>query len=729
MKKHIFFAGMSVFLASVIIPPVPAFADCTTSFSLGSSNIRVGSRGESVRGMQSALNTILGESLVLDGVYGPKTKQTVMKMQTTIGTKADGVVGPQTALKINEFLKTKCGTEGTLTKPETTYTHSVKSFGTKKEAEAFLKDKVKNTALVRNFGPEVMMAADTAGAPVAKTTSAGSSSNFSQTNIQEAGVDESDIVKTDGKYIYTLSGKSIDITSAGSNGELEKIKTISLSGDAHDMYLSDGRLAVMMYAYEEKQYQNPKVSADTQVSSDFRPGTYSVSFLRTTIYNITDPMNPKLERTYDIEGSYMDSRIIDGHLYLISQKYLYNNTCCTIMPMVKENGRSLNISAPVYYFDMPYRDYAITQVHSINLKDSKSIKESNFLLSGGHMLYASDKALYLSYTDYQYPEVQPMVDDAPMVKMAILPTGQERTVIHKIDINKGSAKLSGTGFVPGSAINQFAFSEHNGNLRVATTVGNNWNGTKSTNNMYVLDSGMKIIGKLEGLAPEERIYSVRFMEDRAYMVTFKQVDPLFVIDLATPTAPKVLGKLKIPGFSSYLHPYSENLLIGIGQDTKTIGGRTTTNGVKISLFDVSNVARPREVDNLVLGGAQSSSEALYNHKAVLFSKEKNLLVIPFQEYNYEKPNEQFMGAVVLSINEKDISLRGKITHEDNKTWESAINRSLYIGEYLYTLSQKFLQSNALDSLKTVDSVELSIPKTTYPVYPIEPMPLVGATLR
>lgn len=708
MKKITLLMVLSLFIGSFITSPIPAQAECSNSFSLGTSNIKPGSRGESVRGMQSALNTILGESLSLDGIYGKNTKSLVMRMQTNIGAKADGVVGPQTASKINEFLTKKCAGTDSAAAEQKNFTHKVKTY-TKKEAETFLKEAVKNNTrfAMLSRGAENLAMADSSTESAA--TKSSTSSNFSTTNIQEQGVDESDIVKTDGKYIYTLSGKNIDIVQAAPEGKLAKVSTIKLSGDAHDMYLSDGKLVVMMYAYEEKQYAPAKLPAGTEISSDYRPGSYSVSFVRTVIYNVANPASPVLERTYDFEGSYVDSRVVDGYLYLVSQKYLYD-TCCTIMPMVKENGKLLNLSSTVSSFDMPYRDYAITQIHSISIKNSKEIKEANYLLSGGHTLYASDKAFYLSYTDYQYPEIEPLSDtpnsDLPTARIAMIPTGQERTVIHKIETTKGSTKLLATGYVPGSAINQFAFSEHNGNLRVATTTGNNWNGTTSKNNMYVLDGNLKTIGKIEGLAPEERIYSVRFMGDRAYMVTFKQVDPLFAIDLSSPTNPKVLGKLKIPGFSSYLHPYSENLLIGVGQDTKTVSGRTTTTGLKVSLFDVSNVTKPREVDSLVLGGSQSSSEALYNHKAFLFSKEKNLLVIPFQNYD-EKPSKQFYGAAVFSINEKEISLRGKVTHDQNNSWESSIQRNLYIGDYLYTLSQKFLQSHDLGTLSTVDSFQLS----------------------
>jgi len=702
MKKISYLFAFGVFVTSLVLPTTSAYADCS-NFTLGNSNIRPGSRGESVRLMQSALNTILDESLVLDGIYGKNTKGLVMRMQTNIGATADGIVGPKTATKINEYLNNHCN--GTDAVAQKKYTNEVKTY-TRKEAEVFLKTSISSVGGTRLTKEDLTFASDALDSSDAKSSSAPS---FSSTNIQEQGVDESDIIKTDGEYIYTLSGKNIDVVATNSIGNLSKVSTIKLSGDAHDMYLADDRLVVMMYTYEEKQYASAKLPSGTQVSTDYRPATYTISFVRTAIYNVANPAQPVLEQTYDFEGSYLDSRIINGYLYVISQKYLYD-ACCTFIPMVKENGKVRTIANTVSYFDMPYHDYTITQIHGIAIANPKEIKEANYLLSGGYALYASDEAFYLSYTDYQYPE-SPVIDDATInddltVRVALLPTGTERTVIHKITAQKGVTRLATTGFVPGTALNQFAFSEYDGNLRVATTTGNNWNGDNSQNNLYVLDGEMKTIGKLEGLAKGERIYSVRFVGERAYMVTFKQVDPLFVIDLVDPKKPTVLGKLKIPGFSSYLHPYSDSLLMGIGQDTTTVKGRTTTTGLKVSLFDVSQVSRPREIDSVVIGGGASSSEALYNHKAFLFSKEKNLLVIPFQDYD-DQVTKQFSGAAVFSINEKEINLRGKISHADQNVWESSIQRSLYIDENLYTMSSKFLQSHELATLKAIDSFGLT----------------------
>ena len=251
----------------------------------------------------------------------------------------------------------------------------------------------------------------------------------------------------------------------------------------------------------------------------------------------------------------------------------------------------------------------------------------------------------------------------------------EKTVIHKIAINKDKMEYKAVGEVTGSVLNQFSMDETDGKFRIATTKNQIWSQymdekeVQSYNNLYVLDENLRAIGSLENLAQGERIYSVRFMQNRAYMVTFQQTDPLFVIDLSNPQSPKVLGKLKIPGFSNYLHPYDDTTLIGIGKDTsEREGGGVTTKGLKLSLFDVADVANPKEIDTYVMGGVGSDSIALNDHKAFLFSKEKNLLVIPVAIRESVKLNEwgklTFSGAAVFKVDKNGFELKGKIDHSD-----------------------------------------------------------------
>ena len=253
---------------------------------------------------------------------------------------------------------------------------------------------------------------------------------------------------------------------------------------------------------------------------------------------------------------------------------------------------------------------------------------------------------------------------------------------------------------------------------------------------------MKTIGEITKIAPEERIYSTRFMGDKLYMVTFKQIDPLFTIDLSDPTNPEIVGQLKVPGFSSYLHPYDENLLIGLGKDTYvTDNGGVRTKGIKLSLFDVSDFENPVEVDTIIIGDEGSSSIALDEHKAFLFNKDKNLLVIPVREvgekYETDKNgyfrNKVWNGAYVFTITSNGFDVRGKVSHSEKDDeyyyWSSPFNvkRSLFVGDNLYTFSDSLVKVNDLGTVEEINEIELPYDSKWYPFrqnYELEePMPI------
>ncbi len=292
-----------------------------------------------------------------------------------------------------------------------------------------------------------------------------------------------------------------------------------------------------------------------------------------------------------------------------------------------------------------------------------------------------------------------------------------------------------SGEVPGRVLNQFSMDEYQGYFRIATTTGyvaRFLSEATSANHVYVLDSKtLEIKGKLEKLAPGEEIYSARFMGTRCYLVTFKKVDPLFTIDLSNPAEPRVLGKLKIPGYSDYLHPYDDNYLIGIGKETVEAeeGDFAWYQGLKISLFDVSNVTSPKEVGKIIVGDRGTDSPALWDHHALLFDKKRNLLVIPVLEAKIfrEKysssipPNTYgeyvFQGAYVFRVSpEEGITLRGRITHlEDQEGLDKSgyyfsskctVTRSLYVGDVIFTVSSGKIKANSLADLSEISEVEL-----------------------
>jgi uncharacterized secreted protein with C-terminal beta-propeller domain len=295
-------------------------------------------------------------------------------------------------------------------------------------------------------------------------------------------------------------------------------------------------------------------------------------------------------------------------------------------------------------------------------------------------------------------------------------------------VNEDGISYEATTVLDGWVESQFSFDEYRDSLRVATTIGDSWDeDAVSRSNVYVLNQNLETIGSIKNIAPGERIYSVRFSGDKGYVVTYKEVDPLFVIDLSNPQNPQILGELKIPGFSEYLHMYDDDHVIGIGYETEIeeqdrgngIEQVEVAKGLKLSLFDVSDPSNPKELHTQVFGGAGARSDALYEHKGFTFDKEKELLVIPAQlskvfgpEYD-QRVSRVFDGALVFNVRlDSGFTEVGKITHlspEEQErlgrgeyvesAWEKSIDRSLYMDDYLYTISDVAIKVHKLWDIK------------------------------
>ncbi len=295
-----------------------------------------------------------------------------------------------------------------------------------------------------------------------------------------------------------------------------------------------------------------------------------------------------------------------------------------------------------------------------------------------------------------------------------------KTIIHKISIDGSSLEYQAKGSVPGRLLNQFSMDENDDRFRIATTIEyyTPYSGVVRSNAVYVLDEDLKIVGGLDEIAPDESIFSARFMGDRLYLVTFQQIDPFFVIDLSS-DSPKILGELKIPGFSNYLHPYDEDVVIGVGRDTKEIGnGRVQQLGVKIALFDVSDVSKPKVLDDYIIGDSSTHSESLHDHKAFFFDKNKSLLSIPISSdvKSLEGVSEKLIapdwnrwnGFYVFDLDTDDgINLKGTITHSENDRGYYSIgnSRTFYIENVLYTASELYLKMNSIDDLDEINSIK------------------------
>jgi len=583
-------------------------------------------------------------------------------------------------------------------------------------------------------------------------------SDYSKTNIQVEGVDEADIIKTDGEYIYIVSGGNITIVKAYPPEEAKVLSKIILEGSVSGIFINGDKLAVFeteygIYPlYESEVVYDPasnseevnEPTADDEPSSVTEPKNgstpddeprvpeptepivepaipivYEPPTTSIKVYDISDKENPVLKRDFSVDGNYFSSRMIGDCVYVVATQYTFFMETDVFLPRVHSDNETEVISADgIYYYNFSDTSYSFTTIVALNIKnDAQAPTHETILLGGTSTIYVSQNNIYLTFPDYTWQEDETM-----------------KTTIQRIKINKQTITFEAQGEVPGYVLNQFSMDEHSGYFRIATTTGHiarTFTEATSENNVYVLDMNLNVVGKLEDLAPREKIYSARFMGDRCYLVTFRKIDPLFVIDLKEPTDPKVLGKLKVTGYSDYLHPYDENHLIGIGKETVAAeeGDFAWYQGVKISLFDVSDVSNPKEVTKYEIGDRGTDSPVLDDHKALLFDKARNLLVIPVlvaeidpNKYNGEIPDNTrgdyvWQGAYVFDISLDGLQLRGKITHMEDGTdllksgyyfkSEYSVQRALYIDDVLYTISSMKVKMNSLETLAEINAVELS----------------------
>ena len=586
------------------------------------------------------------------------------------------------------------------------YNDDVRSFSNSSEMKQFIDDSRAeyNDRNIRDSGGPTVLLGGTGEITTTMMMDAGGSTDYSETNIQVDGVDEPDIVKTDGKYLYVLTGDEVVILRAYPALYAQVVSRIQLDYHPSGLFVTDSRLVIIGSEYYYGYHY----------LWDSRPYYHGASVL---VYDISSRSNPNLILNVTAEGYYLDSRLIGDHVYLAVTYYMYYgyNDDEIRLPEITNNGVSRQIQPwDIYYWDDPASSYTLTSIISINVEDS-TLDQKVYLTDAGHQMYASKDHVYLAKYHYIYT-----------------PSSSGRTwfpstVIHKIAIKDGRIGYVASGIVPGTILNQFSMDEHNGYFRIATTVGSWWWGRDdSKNNVYVLNEDMETVGKLEGLAPGETIYSARFFGNRCYLVTFKKIDPFFVIDLRNPKDPKVLGKLKIPGFSTYLHPYDENHVIGIGKNADDQGSFAWFQGMKMSLFDVTNVYRPKEVAKVDIGDRGTHSEALYDHKAFLFDRSKDLLIIPVQlhevdesKYPGEIPPNAYgefvtQGAYVFKLTIEDgFELKGTISHMD-ENWENPytywrgpfVRRSLYIEDNIYTISNGMVKINDMDTIDEIKAIEL-----------------------
>ncbi len=527
---------------------------------------------------------------------------------------------------------------------------------------------------------------------------------YSITNIQVAGVDEADDVKTDGKFIYTIANNIVYILDAGATNPqdakvISKIETNNtyLSG----IYLStDGtKLAVLGNKYVDYIY------AVEKERDLILPPYWNTPSTFVRVYDVSDKANPIMVRNFTISGTYFNSRMIGDYVYAIVTENVYRSNDGTAnLPLVTTETKTSNIDATrIFYVNSYDSYYTYTTVFSVNILDSaKSPSNTTIMMGGTSDMYVSAKNIYIVSPNWSSEN-------------------QYTTNIYRVSINQENLEVEAKGSVWGNPINQYAMDEYNGNFRIATTMWFEDNATtkdgavfkvsRQMNSIYVLNEDLTVIGKLEGFKKDESIYSVRFAETKCYVVTFKQIDPFFVIDMSNPAAPKVAGELKIPGYSSYLYPIDENHLIGIGKENGTL---------KLSLFDVTNINAPAETAKYTVEASYSDSTALYDPHAFLFDSQRQLLVIPVSinggriipllsnqdSLVTSKALDYWQGVYVFNVNsESGITLKGTVAQIENENtlW---VSRSQYIGNTLYTFSNSRVQLNNFENLAFLAQIDL-----------------------
>lgn len=562
---------------------------------------------------------------------------------------------------------------------------------------------------------------------VGSTESSSSSSNtkdYSTTNIQVENVDEADIVKTDGDYIYSISEDNVIITDAKDPKQPKVVATIQSEDDdiPEDIILYKDKLVVISTKGNQTQryYYNNRMNTVVK------------------IYNITSREKPVLTKSYEMYEPYYTSRCIDNVLYVISSGNLRKEDDEIVVGYNEDNmEKEMSIDKIKYLKDVKTTKQTLISTVDLN-NETADIKLDSYLMNISNA-YVSENAIYLLNQKYNNDSKIPIKLLFGFKGVFGLEDYYEMdsesgyyTEIYKFDI-KENVEYKAKTKVKGKTINQYSLDEKDNHLRIALY-------DNDGSRVAIFDEDLKQIGISDNVAKGEKMYSSRFIGDKVYFVTYKTIDPLFVMDLSNEAKPKVLGKLKIPGYSTYLHPYDENHIIGIGMETKEIINRNSNGkvisttakvvGMKMALFDVSNVNSPVQISSVVIGDSRTTSAILTNPKALLFSKEKSLIAIPVNNYsqdfevtssnnyetminNYTKYSKPYNaeGYFVYNINVQDgFKLKGVITHEKtNATYyysNSKLLRGLYIDNNLYTVSETMIKVNELDSLKAVGELKL-----------------------
>lgn len=532
------------------------------------------------------------------------------------------------------------------------------------------------------YGVAESASADTASVTTASVTMASSEEGYSDTNVREEGVGEADIIKTDGKNLYILNGNQIQIVGIESD-EMEPLGTIELESESYfaELYVKDSRVVVFytLETYEDHGDGLGKIYRQETIAE---------------IFDTSNPSDPQKVTKISQSGNYNSMRAVGDYIYLFSDFYtdisLGRDGISTYIPEIQgETVASDNIFMPSSTNSTNY-----TVISAFSLQNPEEQIDRKAVFGSGGLFYVSSENIYICETLWNSGDNDLM-----------------QTCIRKLSYEDGKITPIGQTRIDGTLNNSYSIDEYDGYLRMVVTIDS---GTSNVmplaedlivstddvaveeyttyNSLYILDENLEEVSRIENLAPDEQVYSARFMGDAGYFVTYRQMDPLFSVDLSDPENPEILGELKIPGFSEYLHPYGEGLLLGIGMDVDETG--TVTNGVKVSMFDISDPTEVQEVEKYVIEEAYST-DVSYNYKAALVDAEENL--IGFTAYC-----DGGAKYYVFSYEEDGFTCE----LEKNLLGYNSNVRGIYAGDKFYIVTSNTVESFTLDSFDKIDDVVL-----------------------
>ena len=548
--------------------------------------------------------------------------------------------------------------------------------------------------------------------------------DFSETNVQEVGIDEPDFIKTNGKIISVLENNTLQIVDPKSNAP-QPIGSLRLEGLGwgSEMFLAGERVWIMA---QTDLYSLSPLTARILPEGSWEPHMTIVEV------DITDPTQPTQVASMVIEGSYVNARMVNNIARIVVSSPPSN------LPFVNPQGQSAEEIAlktnkqaivettienwvPSYTYEnkegnvlrgqlvscekvshpTKFSGFNSLSVLDLDLASGMKAPVATSVLTDGETVYASPENLYISTTDY--PGITPFFEENSQNVEE-----EYSTSIHQFTMRSGEkTEYKASINVKGHLLNQFAMSEHDGNLRVATTTGTPWGFDESNESVVTVieisDEGLTEVGQVGGMGKGERIFAVRFIGNLGYVVTFRQTDPFYTLDLTEPKAPKVRGELKITGYSGYLHPIEENLILGVGQEATQEG---VTTGTKAALYNVENLDDPKVVTTWSPGSGRSSVE--WDHHAFLWWPSERIVVLPISDWMNDKAE-----AVMLKVQNGDLQEFGRIAHSElgappdaKPAFMIPIERSLVVGGEIWTYSRGQLQANLITDLTITKKVEL-----------------------